>query len=473
MLSLYKGCSLMMPTFRTVPQFGLKEHMADLPPLPTEAIKTLVVVGAQWGDEGKAKVVDLLAETADVVIRSQGGCNAGHTVQHNGETFKFHHLPSGLLYGDKVCVIGSGVVLSPTVLAQELAGIHSRGYTTEQLYISERCHVTFPYHIEQDKHQEALRCIQQGGSKIGTTGRGIGPTYMDKVGRLGIRVIDLFEDETLLRQQFEQLVQAKGFVSACTVDWLMNVANDYRTILSPYVANTVTLLQNALKAKQTLLFEGAQGTLLDVDFGTYPYVTSSNATAGGACTGTGVGPSKIEATLGVMKAYLTRVGEGPFPTECLDNVGETLCDIGQEYGTTTGRKRRCGWFDAVVARYSVEVNGLDGIALTKLDVLDTFEEINVAVAYKHRSTDEVITDMPTSLNDLALYDPVYETLPGWQANTVEARSYDALPEACKAYLERLEQLCGCPIWMVSVGPDRSQTLHKYHPFLASNTTALV
>lgn len=461
----------MMPQFRATPRFNCPEE-AVTPALPQHPVKTLVVVGAQWGDEGKAKVVDLLAETADVVIRSQGGCNAGHTVQYNNQTFKFHHLPSGLLYGDKLCVIGSGVVLSPQVLAGELASIHERGYTTEQLYISERCHVTFPYHIEQDKQQEALRTLGQGGNKIGTTGRGIGPTYMDKVGRLGIRVIDLFEPEAILRQQFEQLVQAKGFVSACTVDWLMSVAQEYRTILAPYVANTVTLLQDALKAKQTLLFEGAQGTLLDVDFGTYPFVTSSNATAGGACTGTGVGPSKIEATLGVMKAYLTRVGEGPFPTECTDAVGEALCDIGQEFGTTTGRKRRCGWFDAVVARYSVEVNGLDGIALTKLDVLDTFETIQVAVAYQHSQTGEVVEQLPTSLHDLAHYLPVYETLPGWQTDTTQARTYDELPQACKAYLERLEQLCGCVIWMVSVGPDRTQTLHKYHPFLQTTATAV-
>jgi len=426
--------------------------------------RNIIVVGAQWGDEGKAKVVDMLAEYAHVVIRSQGGCNAGHTVKFNGETFKFHHLPSGLLYEEKLCVIGSGVVIAPEILAKELEDIHGKGYSTKNLKISDRCHITLPYHIEQDKRQEMIRSAGEGSSKIGTTGRGIGPTYMDKVGRLGLRTGDLLEDVAVLKAQIERIVVEKGFFAAASVDYLLNVCLDYKKILAPYICDTVELLQDALAAKQQLLFEGAQGTLLDVDFGTYPYVTSSNATAGGACTGTGVGPSKIDATLGVMKAYLTRVGEGPFPTEDLGDVGDILGDRGQEWGTTTGRKRRTGWFDGVVAKYSVEVNGLDAIALTKLDVLDTFKEVKLAVGYRHKETGAMVSRFPASLHTLATLEPVFETMAGWESDTTEITNYDDLPETCKAYITRLEEVCGCPVWMVSVGPDRQQTLIRQHPF---------
>jgi adenylosuccinate synthase len=423
-------------------------------------IERLVVVGAQWGDEGKAKVVDMLAEYADVVIRSQGGCNAGHTVKFQGETFKFHHLPSGLLYGDKQCVIGSGVVLAPSILKQELDDIQAKGYTTKNLFISERCHITFPYHIEQDQKQELMRNARAPESRIGTTGRGIGPTYMDKVGRIGLRVCDMMEPEPILRATIERVVSEKGFFAASTVDYLMNVCAEYKAILAPYVADTVELLQTALAGKKRLLFEGAQGTLLDVDFGTYPFVTSSNSTSGGACTGTGVGPSKIDATLGVMKAYLTRVGAGPFPTEQLNETGEALCTRGHEFGTTTGRKRRTGWFDGVVGRYSVEVNGLDGIALTKLDVLDDFDEIAIATAYRDTETGQEYTRFPASLHVLERLEPVYTTLPGWKTDTSGVKHYEDLPEACKRYIEVLETVCHCPVWMVSVGPDRSETMMR-------------
>ena len=428
--------------------------------------KNVIVVGAQWGDEGKAKVVDMLAEHADVVIRSQGGCNAGHTVKFKGETFKFHHLPSGLLYPDKYCIIGSGVVIAPDVLKKELEDIHAKGYSTHNLKISERCHVTLPYHIEQDLQQERMRNANNPESKIGTTGRGIGPTYMDKVGRIGIRAGDLLEPTAVLQKQIERIVVEKGFFSKATLPYLLDLCEQYRQILAPYVSDTVGFLQDALKAEKRWLFEGAQGTLLDVDFGTYPYVTSSNSTAGGACTGTGVGPSKIDATLGVMKAYLTRVGEGPFPTEQKNEVGDLIGERGQEFGTTTGRKRRTGWFDAVVGRYGVEVNGLDGIALTKLDVLDSFAEIQIATAYRHKEKGALVHRFPSSLDQLALLEPVYESHAGWQMDTTQITQYEALPEACKRYLNRLEELCDCPIWMVSVGPERQQTLMRHEVFEA-------
>jgi adenylosuccinate synthase len=425
----------------------------------------LIVVGAQWGDEGKAKVVDQLAEFADMVIRSQGGSNAGHTVKFKGETFKFHHLPSGLLYEEKTCVIGPGVVLAPHFLQDELESIHAKGYSTKNLKISDRCHITFPYHISQDKAQETLRSCHNG-SKIGTTGKGIGPTYMDKVGRMGVRVADLFEPEATLKTQLESILTQKELNEYFTLDEIYTLALEYKAILAPYACDTLALLQNALKAGKQLLFEGAQGTLLDVDFGTYPYVTSSNSTAGGACTGTGVGPSKIDATLGVMKAYLTRVGEGPFPTELSDTTtGERICEIGVEYGTTTGRKRRVGWFDAVIARFGVEVNGLDGIALTKLDVLDSFETIDVCTGYVHAETGQHYDRLPTSLTTLSHLKPVYETHQGWLTDTTACKTFDSLPTNCQAYVRRLEVLMDCPVWMVSIGPDREQTLMRKHPFV--------
>ena len=426
----------------------------------SRTINSQVVVGAQWGDEGKAKIVDMLAEHVDMVIRSQGGCNAGHTVVHQGETFKFHHLPSGLLYEGKTCIIGSGMVLAPDVLKGEIEAIEARGYSTQGLRISDRAHVTLPYHCQLDQALEARR----SGGKIGTTGRGIGPTYMDKVGRVGLRVVDLFEPEAILAAQLERLLLAKEPLTNLlptdehpTLEKLLDVARNYKAILAPYVCDIQALLYDAQKQGKTLLFEGAQGTLLDVDFGTYPFVTSSNATAGGACTGSGVGPSKIDYSTGVMKAYLTRVGEGPFPTELSDAVGDYLTQKGHEIGTTTGRTRRCGWFDAVVGRYSVQVNGLDGIALTKLDVLDELSEIKVAVAYRDKLTGETYEQFPASLSKLAQAEPVYESFPGWQTDTSHVCSFEDLPTACQEYVKRLEALCDCPITWISVGPDRAQT----------------
>jgi adenylosuccinate synthase len=430
-------------------------------------VANLVTVGAQWGDEGKAKIVDWLASSADVIVRSQGGCNAGHTVQHEGEVFKFHHLPSGLLYENKLCIIGPGTVISPFILQGELESITAKGYSTQGLRVSERAHVVMPYHVAQDKALEAALSHQ----KIGTTGRGIGPAYMDKVGRFGLRVGQLFDPDEVLKERLALLVEVKRATVASfmpeedlpTEASLWAFVQEARAILQPYVCDTVSLLADAQLHGKHLLFEGAQGTLLDVDFGTYPFVTSSNAAAGGACTGGGLGPSRVDETLGVMKAYLTRVGQGPFPTELLDATGDYLVTEGKEIGTTTGRTRRCGWFDAVLARYSVQVNGLDSLALTKLDVLDGLEEISVCVAYKHKETGTLHHQFPASLHTLGLMEPVYEVMPGWKQPTTEARTWDDLPEACKAYLQRLEVLCEAPMSIVSVGPEREQTLVRRHP----------
>ena len=426
------------------------------------------------GDEGKAKVVDQLAEQAQWVVRSQGGCNAGHTVCHEGETFKFHHLPSGLLYGDTNCIIGSGTVLSPEILQQEMEAIQARGYSLDRLKISERAHLTLPYHRLQDRWQEQ----QRGSGKIGTTGRGIGPTYMDKVGRMGLRVIDLFEDEAYLKERLTNILAVKPHLSeaiedaeeslkqSLELDFLLDRCRVYRELLAPYVADTQALLQEAHQKGEAILLEGAQGTLLDIDFGTYPYVTSSNATAGGACTGTGLGPTQVQGSLGVMKAYLTRVGEGPFPSEDKGDAGRFLSEKGHEFGTTTGRARRCGWFDAVIGRYSVEVNGLSGLAITKVDVLDELESIPVCVAYQDPQTGQRYERFPAQISLLSRLEPVFETLPGWQESTEGCRRFEDLPSACQTYLNRLAELCGCALWMVSVGPDRAQTIYRTQPFNA-------
>lgn len=432
-----------------------------------------IVVGAQWGDEGKAKVVDLLAQQADVVVRCQGGCNAGHTVTHGDEVYKFHLIPSGLLYPGKTCIIGPGTVIDPDVLLGEMAQLQERGIDLTGLKISHRAHLTLPIHRQQDAASETL--LQQLASntdssgKIGTTGKGIAPTYMDKVGRLGLRMTDILLDDASLTQRLETILAQKAPVMTAmgletpTVDqWLTHckrVANE----LSPYITDTTPLLYTAQKANQQLLFEGAQGTLLDVDHGTYPFVTSSNATAGGACTGSGVGPTRIDHTIGVMKAYTTRVGEGPFPTELTDANGEHLQQVGQEFGTTTGRQRRCGWFDGVMGLYSVMVNGLDSVALTKLDVLDDLPEIRVCTGYRSQSTGEMVTGFPATVNALADVEPVYETLPGWGPKVngqqvAGATTWAALPPNAQALVLRLEALLECPISMVSVGPERDATI---------------
>jgi adenylosuccinate synthase len=433
-------------------------------------VSNVVVVGAQWGDEGKAKITDLLAEEADVVVRCQGGCNAGHTVQHQGEVFKFHLIPSGLLYPHKLCMVGPGTVIDPSVLLREIEEMQQKGYSTDNLKVSTRAHLTLPDHIAQDKAQE--NALAQ--KKIGTTGRGIGPTYMDKVGRLGVRMGDLYDPPELLRERLTHIAQTKAPLLEHCVDptpkqvearvesWFQ-FCQDFAARLKPYVTDTVSLLHEEVAKERNILFEGAQGTLLDVDYGTYPFVTSSNATAGGACTGSGLGPTHIDRVIGVMKAYTTRVGEGPFPTELKDEIGQHLVDVGQEYGTTTGRLRRCGWFDAVIGKYSVQVNGLDGLALTKLDVLDDLKEIKVCVAYRNRETGETFTHFPSQIHALSQVEPVYETMPGWQSSVKDIRQYEALPAEAKQYLARLETLLGCRISIISVGPDREQTILLENP----------
>lgn len=418
----------------------------------------VVVIGAQWGDEGKGKITDLLSKSADVVVRSQGGVNAGHTVVVKEQTFKLHLIPSGILYPDTECIIGSGTVIDPEVVLKELEQLKSLGVSTNNLFISETAHVTMPYHRSIDLAVEERR----GEHKIGTTGRGIGPTYADKSERTGIRVFDLMHlDE--LHQKLEWTINYKNVI----LEKLYNlpplnptdVIEEYRQyaeLLRPYVVDSSLKIHEAVKQKKNILFEGAQGTLLDLDHGTYPYVTSSNPIAGGACVGAGVGPTIIDRVIGVAKAYTTRVGEGPFPTELEGELGELLCDRGAEYGTTTGRRRRCGWFDASIGRYAVRINGLDCLAITKLDVLDELEEIKVCVAYE--CAGNRCDDFPTHASQLALCKPIYETLPGWQQSTAHCRSLEDLPKQALDYLKFLAELMEVPIAIVSVGPSRDQTI---------------
>ncbi len=435
----------------------------------------VIIVGAQWGDEGKAKIVDLLAEQADMVIRCQGGCNAGHTVVHDGEVFKFHLIPSGLLYPDKLCIVGPGTVIAPEVILREIAEIQAKGYATKNLKISDRAHLTLPYHITLDKVQEESRSKETNGKKIGTTGKGIGPTYMDKVARIGLRLGDLFETDKLLKKRIAHILSVKEPLlkhayqaQVESVDEIFALCQKYAEQLRPYVADTIPIVHNAISAGSNVLFEGAQGTLLDIDYGTYPFVTSSNSTAGGACTGSGIGPTRIDQSIGVMKAYTTRVGSGPFPTELEDQVGSHLQEVGKEFGTTTGRRRRCGWFDGVIAKYSVQVNGLDGVAITKLDVLDGLEELRLCVAYRNKETGEETCNFPSQLSQLEKLEPVYESFPGWSASVNSVRSYDALPIEAKNYLERMAELMGTKIAIVSVGPERNETIMVSDPMAAPN-----
>ena len=417
-----------------------------------------VIVGAQWGDEGKAKVVDYLTEDADYVIRFQGGANAGHTVEVGDQKFVFHLLPSGLMHPGKACVIGNGVVLDPAQLLHEVEEVRVRGIEAQgRLWLSEAAQVVLPTHkiLDQLKERSA------GKDAIGTTGRGIGPAYYDKVNRCGIRVGDLLEDG--LREKLERTLAVHNEIitrlyegEAVSVD---SVFAEYRALgerLRPYVKDCVALLNQALKQGKSLLFEGAQGTILDVDHGTYPFVTSSNTVAGAACTGSGVGPTAIQQSIGVVKAYTTRVGNGPFPTEITGVLGAELRRIGNEYGATTGRERRCGWFDAVVVRRAAMVNGLTHLAVTKLDVLDSFHELKVCVAYELDG--ERVDHFPASISRLERVQPVYETLPGWKADTTAALRLEDLPRNARSYLDRLSELVDVPVGMLSLGPKRHQTI---------------
>ncbi len=426
----------------------------------------VVVVGTQWGDEGKGKIVDLLTEHAQLVVRYQGGNNAGHTLVVAGEKFIFHLIPSGILHPGTQCLIGNGVVLDPEVFLMEVDRLKGRGIAVgpENLRISERTQVIMPYHRRIDIAREEAK----GAAKIGTTGRGIGPCYEDKVARRGVRVADLLDSDALKAKLADVLPEKNFYLEK----FLHNSPFSVEEILSPYlamgerlrslVANVSVILAQAVGQGQNILFEGAQGTHLDIDHGTYPYVTSSNPIAGGAATGAGVGPGQLHHVLGIVKAYTTRVGGGPFPTECLDNIGDHLVECGVEFGSTTGRRRRCGWLDAVVLKDAARLNGLTGLAITKLDVLTTLNPVKICVAYNQ---DGVKRDtMPGTLKELERCRPIFEELPGWTEDIRGVRRYEDLPANTRRYLERVQELVGVPIQLISVGPDREETMVLKNPF---------
>jgi adenylosuccinate synthase len=417
-----------------------------------------VVVGAQWGDEGKGKIVDLLSENVDVVARYQGGANAGHTVISNGEKFVLHLIPSGILHPHTVCVIGNGVVIDPAALLGEIDMLESKGVDVAgRLLVSHRAHLIMPYHKLLDKAKES----QDEKAKIGTTGRGIGPAYVDKAHRNGIRIVDLLDKDTL-REKIHANVQEKNAIlekiyghAQIDEERLLREFLEFDDRIDPYVTDTSRYLNQAIAEGKRILCEGAQGSLLDMDFGTYPYVTSSNPTSGGACTGLGIGPTKIDSVLGVIKAYTTRVGMGPFPTEFPQDL-INLRALGDEYGATTGRPRRCGWFDAMVANYAVQVNGVEAWALTKLDVLDTLQEIKLCIEYEYHG--KRLKSFPAEHHVLENVSPVYETFRGWQQPTSGARSLEELPVLARDYLKAIEDVTATPVAIVSVGSDRRQTL---------------
>jgi adenylosuccinate synthase len=425
------------------------------------------VIGAQWGDEGKGKIVDILARDADVVVRYQGGSNAGHTVINQQGTFIFHLIPSGILYRGTLCVIGNGVVVDPAALIEEMDHLQGQGVKIgKNFVISQRAHLILPYHKAIDKASEQSK----GSRRIGTTGRGIGPSYADKMSRIGIRVGDLLNPHAFRTKLEENLVEINWFleqlykVERFEVEKVFQQYMGYAERLKSHIVDAAMLVNKMIDGRKTILFEGAQGTHLDVDLGTYPYVTSSSATAGGAATGTGVGPTKIDAVLGVAKAYTTRVGSGPFPTELSDAVGAGLQERGKEFGATTGRARRCGWFDGVVMRYATKVNGLTSLAVTKLDVLDGCRELMVCTGYRYQG--QVHRDMPADLQALTECQPVYKTFKGWSASTTGVTSYKALPSEAKRYLTFIEDHAECPIDIISTGSKRDATIILKNPLKA-------
>jgi adenylosuccinate synthase len=429
-------------------------------------LPNVVVVGTQWGDEGKGKIVDLLTDQARLVVRYQGGNNAGHTLVVAGEKYIFHLIPSGILHAGTQCLIGNGVVLDPEVFLWEIDKLISRGYAVgpENLRVSERTQVIMPYHKRLDVARERAK----GAGKIGTTGRGIGPCYEDKVARRGIRVADLLDADALKAKLAEILPEKNFFLEKFlgdqpfTLEEILQPYLEMGNRLRPLVVNVSVLLEQAIREGKNILFEGAQGTHLDIDHGTYPFVTSSNPIAGGACTGAGIGPGQLHHVVGIVKAYTTRVGGGPFPTECLDEVGDHLVECGVEFGSTTGRRRRCGWLDAVVLREAARLNGLTGLAITKLDVLTSLNPVRICVAYevdgKARDT------MPGTIKELELCRPIFEEMPGWTEDIRGARRLEDLPAATRNYLKRVEELVRVPIQIISVGPDREETIILQNPF---------
>ena len=424
----------------------------------------IVIVGAQWGDEGKGKIVDLLTQYADTVVRFQGGNNAGHTIVLKGEKFVFHLMPSGILYENKKCIIGNGVVLDPAVLIEEIAEVKRKGYFKDdsQLMISEETHLILPYHRKIDVARERI-------FKIGTTGRGIGPAYEDKVARCGIRAVDLIDEKVFRKKLEENLIQKNIYLVQVLKEKSFEFSEIfdeyllYKKELEKYVKDTLLVLHEDIRRGENILFEGAQGALLDVDHGTYPYVTASNTVAGNACAGSGIGPTMINSVIGVAKAYTTRVGEGPFPTELRDQLGEKIREMGGEYGATTGRPRRCGWFDAVVVNHSIRINGIREMAITKLDVLNNFEKIKVCVGY--RLNGKVIHHVPSNLEMLQSSEPVYEEVNGWDTEIKGARNFSDLPYNAQRYIRRIEELINTKITMISVGPERNETIEVKDPFL--------
>ena len=417
--------------------------------------RNLTVIGAQWGDEGKGKIVDLLTPRFSIVARYQGGHNAGHTVYVRGQKFVLHLIPSGILHPGVTCVIGNGVVVDPQALFAEVDELAGLGIdVTGRLFVSDRAHLILPYHRELDVLSEARR----GERRIGTTSRGIGPAYEDKIARRGIRVCDLANTAVLEEGVRENVKARNRVIKDTTLDWqqVYDQLAAYGERMRPWVVDTSVMLNAAIAERKAIMFEGAQGTMLDIDHGTYPFVTSSNASAGGVCTGLGVPPRAVGTVLGVVKAYTTRVGEGPLPTELLGEIGDRLRESGQEYGASTGRPRRCGWYDAVAVRYSARVSGIDALALTKLDVLDGLESISLCTGY--RCGGRVLHDFPADLKLLAGYEPIYEQMPGWTEPTRGAQSYDQLPTAAQAYVRRLEEVTGVPAAIISTGSDREETI---------------
>ena len=420
----------------------------------------IAIIGAQWGDEGKGKVVDLLAEKAGVVVRFSGGDNAGHTVVNPQGEFRLHLIPSGIFYPQVVPIIGNGVVINPEVLIAEIGQLNQRGVDTSRLLISDRAHLIMPYHVLLDGLEEDLR----GGKAIGTTRKGIGPAYADKTARLGIRIGDLLDKGAFLERlrfilEYKNIILTKIYeASPLSLDEIYSEYCQYGERLAPHIREATAMVEEALGRNELVILEGAQGTLLDLDFGTYPYTTSSSPLAGGGCVGAGLGPTGINRILGVFKAYCTRVGGGPMPTELKDEIGDLIREQAHEYGTTTGRPRRCGWFDAVAARFSTRVNGFTGAALTRLDVLGALPRLKICVGYKLDG--ETIDYFPGNIGALERCQPIYEELPGWQCPISHIRRYEQLPVEAQKYVSRLEELSSCPVNIISVGPERGQTIHK-------------